>query len=446
MKTYQVIMPLALPFALAASVFYMVQQRTDVNTQYRQYIQAAEEYLRNDVVSDALDSYQAAMQLNPTLEVALAVGQVYFDHGEYRQAENWYEDELLAVYPEESDTYRFGIETQLAQGNVREAYQIYDLYQERGLQSDAVEQTIQPVRYSFDLIGDYEAVAAFSNTADLAAVQQNGGWGYIDTTGSKVIANLYAQAGTFADLAPVVDSEGEAFYIDATGNKKLTASYFLEKDPELGKVERFGDIQSGLVMAYNGNVWNYYDRESHEKRFGGYEYATVITGGVGGVSHDGKNWALISADGQELTDFVFEEIVLDAKGVPCRTNALLVRQGGQYLLVDTAGAPISDNRYDDARAFNEAGLAAVRKDGRWIAVNETGEETDLGDFEDLKSFSAGVAAAKQGGKWGYIDQAGTWLIEPQFADAQDFNSSGVAFVQDEKETWHLLSLFRMHHE
>ena len=165
MKTYQVIMPLALPFALAASVFYMVQQRTDVNTQYRQYIQAAEEYLRNDVVSDALDSYQAAMQLNPTLEVALAVGQVYFDHGEYRQAENWYEDELLAVYPEESDTYRFGIETQLAQGNVREAYQIYDLYQERGLQSDAVEQAIQPVRYSFDLIGDYEAVAAFSNTA-----------------------------------------------------------------------------------------------------------------------------------------------------------------------------------------------------------------------------------------------------------------------------------------
>ena len=147
-----------------------------------------------------------------------------------------------------------------------------------------------------------------------------------------------------------------------------------------------------------------------------------------------------------MSDFVFEEIALDAKGVPCRTNALLVRQGGQYLLVDTAGAPISDNRYDDARAFNEAGLAAVRKDGRWIAVNETGEETDLGDFEDLKSFSAGVAAAKQGGKWGYIDQAGTWLIEPQFADAQDFNSSGVAFVQDEKETWHLLSLFRMHHE
>lgn len=447
MKRYQVIMPVALPIALVASVGFMIQQRMDVNTAYNGYLKAGQEYLQNGVLTSALESYEAALELRPTLEISLAIGNLYRDNNMLRQAEDWYEDNLLTTYPENVETYIFGIDIQLDQGNVREAYQIYDASQARGLQSDAFEEIMQPIRYSFDLIGDYEAVRPFSNIAGLAAVQQNGYWGFIDITGAKIIDNYYTQVGNFADMAPVVDTEGEAFFIDTAGTKRLTASYFLDKDPDFGQITAFGDIQSGLITAYNGSVWNYYDASTYEKKFGGYEYASSITNGVGAVSHDGKKWALVSADGQELTDFIFDEVVMDDKGVPCRTNVLLVSQAGQYMLVDhTTGQPINDNRYEDACAFDENSLAAVRKDGRWIFVDETGAESDLGSFEEAKSFAAGVAPAKQNGKWGYISTSGDWIIEPQFSDAKAFNSSGVAFVQDEKSVWRLLSLLRYHHD
>lgn len=446
MKKYQVIMPLALPLALVISVGYMVQQRTNINNQYQAYMQAAAGYEKNGVMTDAVSNYEAALALRPTLEGYLAIGTLYLNQQEYTEAQRWYRDELLERYPEEQQTYAFGIQAMLGEENVREAFAVYDAAQERGVPSDALQQLMQPVWNSFDLVGDFTNVTGFSNTAGLAAVQRGELWGYVNTEGTRVTPYQFAQAGAFNEVAPVVDAEGEAYYIDTAGNKKITASYFLEKDPEFGQVQQFATIQSGLVTAYNGQVWNYYDAATYEKKFGGYAKATQITNGVGAVSQDGNKWALLSADGQLLTDFVFDDVVTDDKGVLCRTQAVVVRQDGGYRLVDrSTGQPIESAVYEDACAFSDNARAAVKKDGRWIFVSDTGEETDLGEFQQVKSFSAGVAPAQKDGKWGYIDEQGNWIIEPQFTDAGAFTSAGSAFVQTEENRWQLLLLFRFHH-
>lgn len=445
MKKYQIIMPIALPLALIASFFYMIQGRTEINKEYQSYILAAQEYTRNDVPTDAIAAYQAALKINPTLEVYLAIGEIYLEQEEYRLAEKWYEKQLVSNYPNDSATYEFGIQVQLARGNVREAYQIYDAYKKRGLQSDVIEQQIQQMWYAFELIGDFEEVSGFSDLAEVAAVQESGRWGYVNTTGSRVLYNIYEKAGNFGDLAPVIDQEGTAYYIDIQGNKKLTVSYFLEKDPDFGQITQFADIQSNMILAYNGQVWNYYDATTYEKKFGDYQDATVITNGVGAVSN-GSYWALISADGQELTPFEYHQVVLDIKGVLCRGNAVIAEKDGKFWLLDRNGQLISQTGYDDARAFNDNSWAAVKKEERWIFVNEFGEEMDIGDFEDAKSFSSGVAAVKQNNRWGYVNESGVWIIEPQFYDAEAFFSSGVAFVKSKENTWQLLSLYRFHHE
>lgn len=447
MKSYQVLMPVVLPLALAGSFLFLVKSRMETRTEYNSYMQAAAEYARNDVTADAVACYENAIDIMPTPEAYLAVGQLYMDTQDYQQAEKWYERELLENYPDDARSYEFGLQVALAQEKASDAFAVYESYQKRGLKSDAVEEQIKTVWYSFDLQGDYTDVGAFSNTNNIAAVKGNEAWGYINAEGSRILPNAYTSAGMFGDIAPVVDQAGEAYYIDTAGNKKLTASYFLEKDPDFGQITRFEVIQDGLVLAYNGSYWNYYDAETYEKRFGGYQGATLITNGTGAVSQDGKTWALISQDGTELTGYDFQEVLTDEKGVPCRGAAVLVRQDGVYRLLDkTTGQPIGSSTYEDARAFNENSLAAVKKDGRWIFVSETGEETDLGDFEDAKSFSAGVAAAKQNGKWGYINQAGEWIIQPQFEDAKAFCASGVAFVKTDAETWNLLMLYRFHHD
>lgn len=446
MKKYQVIMPLALPLALAASVFYLVQQRTNINDQYQAYMQAAADFQQNGVMTDAVANYQAALAIRPTLEGYLAIGTLYLNQQDYTAAQRWYRNELLERYPEEQQTYAFGIQAMLGMDNVREAFAVYDAAQNRGVADDALQRLMQPVWYSFDLVGDFTAVTGFSNTAGLAAVQQGERWAYVNTEGERITPYQFTRAGVFSETAPVVDEEGEAYYIDTAGNKKVTASYFLEKDPEFGQVQQFATMQSGLAAAYNGQIWNYYDAATYEKKFGGYAQATQITNGVGAVSQDGHKWALISAEGQLLTDFVFDEVLIDDKGVPCRTQAVVVRQDGGYRLVDrTTGQPISSALYEDADAFADNDLAAVKKDGRWIFVSETGQETDLGDFQCAKSFSAGVSPAQKDGKWGYIDTQGNWIIEPQFADAGAFSSTGGAFVKTEESRWKLLLLYRFHH-
>lgn len=444
MKKYQVLMPVLLPLALVGSFYFLVDSRLETRHQYNGYVKAAQEYAANGVYEDAIASYQEAIELFPTMELYQAVGQLYLDTGEYRKADEWYSNEMLDQYPNDPRSYAFGIQTALLQQDVANAFSVYDSYQARGLQSDAVEEQIKPVMYSFNLKGDFAAVTAFSN--GLAAVQQGSTWGYITAEGAQAVSNLYTSAGTYTQYAPVVDQEGAAYYIDAGGTTKVTASYFLSQDPEMGQVTQFGTMESGLVPAYNGDVWNYYDAQTHEKRFGGYQEATPVTNGVGAVSKDGRNWALVTQDGTELTGYDFQQVLTNEKGEPCCTAAVIVRQDGQYRLLDkTSGQPIGDAVYEDACAFNENSLAAVKKDGRWIFVSETGEETDLGDFEQVKSFSAGVAAARQNGKWGYISQSGEWIIEPQFYDARAFDSAGVAFVKAQEDSWQLLQLYRFHH-
>ncbi len=444
MKRYQVIMPILLPLALVGSAFYMVQGRVERSAQYQQYMQAAQEYQKNGVIVDAIAAYEAALAIDPSLETYLAVGQIYLDQESYSRAEDWYEDELLPRYPNEAATYAYGIQTKLAQNNCREAFQVYDLYQERGLQSDQVEQAMRGIWYSFDLAGDYTQVTAFDPDSGIAAVQREDTWGYANTSGSMVLQAVYPSVGAFSQVGPVVNAEGEAYYADTAGNKKITASYFLEKDPDFGQITAFGALQSGLVPAYNGEIWNYYDAETHEKRFGGYKDATAIFNGVGAVNN-GSGWALIDQNGQELTGFDYQQVLAVETGAVCRADALIVQKDGKYQLVDRQGSPIGNGTYESAWPFYENRPAAVQKDGRWIFVDVTGAEQDLGDFEQAKSFSAGVAAAKQNGKWGYINTAGEWIIEPQFLDAGAFSSAGSAFVQTDEDEWQLLRLHRFYH-
>ena len=444
MKRYQVIMPLALPIALAASVYYTVDQRMAAANEYRGYLQAAEQYAQHDLLDKAVASYQKALELNPTADTYLAVGNLYLEYEKYNDAAEWYSGELLENCPEDIRTYEFGIRTELAQENIREAFQVYDEAQDRGMEADALQEWMQPVWYSFELVGDYDDVAGFSESG-LAAVRREDKWGYINTSGNRVLNYSYTQAGPFGNLAPVVDGNGEACFVDTSGNKQMTTTYFLEKDPDFGQIRQFGAVGDNVVPAYNGKVWNYYDGSTYEKKAGGYAQATGMSNGVAAVSQDGKTWALLSADGQQLTDFVFEEVLADDTGAICRSDAIIVRQDGSYHLVDRTGQPIGSATYEEACAFQGGSLAAVKKAGHWLLVSPTGEEREVGYFQQLQSVSGGVAAARSDGKWGYIDGSGNWVIEPQFEEVKGLQSTGVAFVKPVDGKWQLLKLYRMNH-
>ncbi len=446
MRSYKKIMPLLLVGMLLLTVVYSIQNKTEIANTYETALTQARDYAQKGIVTDAMAKYATAMSAKPSAELSLEAGAVYVNMGDYKSAEDWYEGELLKQYPKDSRTYLYGIQVYLTMGNYREAYRAYDDYRARELYLEDVEKAMDQIRYEFDLKGPFQEVSPFSNVTNTAAVKYQDAWGYVDASGSRKIRYIFREAQTFGNLAAVITKEGRAIYIDGSGNEKINENFLLETDPDFGQVEKFAGIQSNLILAYNGKIWNYYQMGSYEKLTGGYAGAWPITLGVGAVSQDGSKWALISSEGKRTTDFVFDEVVADAKDVICRTGAVVVRQGEEYLLVDQEGRKIGKNSYEKAKAFCDTSLAAVQKSGKWIFVDEEGQELVLGEYEDVQSFSNGLAAVKQDGKWGYIDQEGKLVIACQFLDAGPFHSTGVAFVKTDEQTWKLLSLYIDNHD
>lgn len=442
MSKIKKMMPILLVLIYLLTAFFMVKGRGETAGEYNRLLRDARQFAENGIVSDAIDCYEDALAINPTAEIYLEAGAVYLDNEEYQSAKKWYNNKLLTEYPNDARVYEYGMTLFLRQEQYSDAFDCYETYQNRGLQSEAVEALIDEIYYAYRLSGQYDAVSLFSNTTNTAAVQKNGLWGYISASGDRKISYQYTEAGVFSDTAVVTDTDGETYYIDSDGNRKISMAQIERANPESGAITQLKRVESNLILAGNGSVWSYYDADTLQEQFGDFRDATVITNGVGAVSDASGKWALISSTGELLTEYQFDQVLADQKETVCRNAAIIVQLNGHFVLVDREGNLLSEQQYDEACAFNDATYAAMKRDGKWYFVDDQGTEYSLGEFEEAKSFSAGLAAVRQDGLWGYITMDGTMAIECQFEEAEAFNRSGSAFVKAGGSKWTLLELYR----
>lgn len=442
MRSYKRILPILLVAALVGSVYYSLQNKMKIQEQFNHALESARTYADKEIKKDALEQYQVALNLKPSFELSAEAGEVYITYDDMYGAEDWYEDELLPKYPKNPGTYLYGMRVYAWREDFRNFFAAYTAYQKFGLHSEQVEALARENWYAYDLSGIYEDVAVFSNSPTVAAVKYGGKWGYTNQTGKRTVTYRFEQAGLMGEYAPVIDLKGQAACIDAAGDEKINENFILEQDPEFGTVTKFKNIYDGLLLAYNGEKWNFYAQDGFAKQFGGYADALPIANGIGAVSQDGNTWAIISKQGELLTDYVYDEILSDGKEIVCRNDVLLVRQGTAYFLVNSAGQRVGEANYTEARAFNDTTLAAVKKGERWVFVDQTGEEYDFGDFEDAQSFSNGLAAVKIDGTWGFIDSDGKLVIGNEFYDAKPFGIGGACFVKTSSDFWQMLQLYQ----
>ena len=446
MKIIKQLLPVWLILLYIGGIAYMINTRKETAGEYQAYVTKARRLVDNDVITDAMMAYESALEDVPNPDLALEAGDVYYEREQYKSAERWYRNVLHASFPDDPRTYEYGIKVSVKRGSYRTAFQIYDEYLNRKLSSAAVEKMMEEVRYTYDLFGKFDDVRPYNNNSGLAAVKINGKWGYIDRSGDRILSYIYRYAGLFADLAAVVDQDGEAYFIDKNGNKKITEKSIREFDPDLGKVEKFIGISSGLIWAFDGEKWYCYDGETCQKKFGDYFGVTRISNGVGAVQNKDGKWALISPAGELLTGYVYDDVVQDQKEVFCRTDSVLVRVGDTYQLINKAGERVTDTDYEKAYAFYDSTFAAVKTDDGWVFIDAAGQIQDLGTYEMAKSFSNGMAAVRKDGKWGYIDSTGTLVLDYQFDNAGQFGPSGIAFVKPEgADYWSLLRLYKDNH-
>lgn len=241
-----------------------------------------------------------------------------------------------------------------------------------------------------DREGKVTLKAKYINTGNYAengltkVVGKNHLWGYMNYNGKMVIKPQFETASDFTSngLARVY-MNGKAGFIDESGK------YVIEP--------RFS---GGGSKEYRGAVFN--------EAAGVYQYETIDVKDFFSGAGDFNNNGLARVYDENTETFGF------------------INKTGTYVI---------EPQFEYAEDFQEDGFAKVIQKGKITYINEKGECVNVSEPRNISTtFYAEKDIDIE--KYGYVNNEGEFVIEPQFADAHDFQSNGLAWVQDAKtEKW-----------
>lgn len=433
MKNYKFLVPVVLVVLFGLSIYSTYCSNIETLNKYNESLAAAREARELGVWTEAETYYKEAIGYKPSVEVSVELGEMYVESDQQTKAKRWGES-LCGTYPKDSRAYAFRIHTCILYKDYASCFAVYDEVCALGLVSEEIETEMASVEYLYYFNGSYDDVTVFSG--GYCAIYSDESWGYADLSGNVAVRCSYAYAGPFAsEAAPVIDSDGDAYFIDANGNKKIAIK-------NVARIEMLGLIENGVFSLYDGDSWGFYNSDG-ELLFGGYEDASSIGNGVAAVRSDGV-WSIVDSEGTVLADGGYTDVLQDEKGIVYRNDRLFVRQGTSCYMIDSSGQRITSDAYEDADIFHGEGYAAVKINGLWGFVDAEGNVMINPQYEEAKSFSNGYAAVKINGLWGFIDEENHQVIEPQFDGAKDFSTSGTVYVQ-QNDAWKLLVLYKYNH-
>ena len=439
MKNYKYMVPVLLVAGMAAGWYNMIDSVKGDQKKHAEYIRQADDYLKNDIIVDALEKYNQALEIEDTLGVRLKIEKVYLESGQEDEAEK-YAETIMQKYHGDSQIYECMMEYYIKNEMYPESFLIYDKATAAGAMSGKLKALKSSIQYKYTIQSDgYTDVSSFVN--GICAVNTDGEKGYVTESGSKMLFNDYEEItdfmGTFA-CVKVKDSEGkkaEWEMVDSSGNKRRV----FPENVDQNKIQSVGNYSGGVyAIETKEGKYSYY-KENGDLWKETFSFAGAFWDGYL-VVLDGTGYHFIDNKG-EHSGGDFEKIAMDELSVGMRQKRFFGMKGNAYQMYTDNGKAVGSGSWQDAVPFNDAGTyAAVESDGKWGFVDTKGNVVIEPQYEAARSFSNGFAAVKSNGKWGFIDTKGKMCIDPVFDEAKDMNSKGNVFIK-QNGIWSLLSLY-----
>ena len=259
----------------------------------------------------------------------------------------------------------------------------------------------------------------------MAAVKEDGMWGYIDRLGQWIIPPSYAfPIGSFSsglsyigkqffnkngnpafggtnfenarsfspkgqNALAAVQISGQWGFIDLNGEFVISPKYDDAGD--------FSDSSDGLSLApiKVGGIWGYVDRKGRELIMSNFDYAWSFSGEFAAVMVEGSV-GYINRTGLYTINpqFIY--------GGAFNNGRAPVRIGDKTGYINDKGRLAIPAIYHNGGEFNN-GLAPVATDNRWGYINVSGKIVIPPLYDNAQQFSEGLAAVEQDGLWGYIN-------------------------------------------
>lgn len=434
-KTNAVLVMLALIVFTGFSWMSVAKSQVDEANAYATYLQKAEKYEEKEIYVDALTSYKSALELDSgNYNLIMKVAEMYYKLGDtngYIQ----YCKNAIQVEPTNAEPYLKLADYYISRNSYSDSKAVLSMALEYISDNDEINGLLEEMKYkvtekyiSYEKICDWHIMGQ----TNVLSASKDGKWGIISKNGKKIIDFAYDYIGIYDIEAKVLPClyEGEYFYINSSGYKKLVGDH---------AYDYLGSFGNGLApAAYNGQ-YGYIDTEFHEMHFE-FQYAGAFANGIAAVQKDDK-WALIDKEFNYITEFEFDEILMDSYDFCSMFNVIVARKGENYYLIDYEGKQIGDRAYEGASLPAANGSYIAVKDGeKWGFTDaKTGEIVIAATYDEAKSFSLGMAPVKQEDRWGYIKVDGTFAVEPKYFEAGVFSTDGAAKVKS-STSWNILVL------
>lgn len=224
--------------------------------------------------------------------------------------------------------------------------------------------------------GDDASTDRMQYSADAAAlrpVQQDGQWGYMDSTGAVVVSPRFNRAFRFSDGLALVESDSGFGFI------RMDGSYAIGP--------RFED------------AWHF-------------------VGGRALIQSDGR-WQVIDSVGEvvdpEVDVAADPEFNLDSDHLVENTyqprTLQLIHADGRYGFRSTDGDVVIGPRFENAWYFSD-GLARAMVDSMWGYIDSSGDFVIEPRYDLAWDFQNGLALVKVDDRLGYIDRQGNFVWPP----------------------------------
>ncbi len=385
------------------------------------YIKEAEKKEEQGIYIDAVAQYERAFAMSPdNYELAMKIVSMY-DKLEQKEKAIYALEQATQADPTQKEPYIRMMDYYLEKSQNKKVFEVGQNAEKNIGMVDEIESRLKVLRSAYT---EHILQAPIDKPMHYL---ENGDYGrmVVFTDNGKVLYSFdmdkvpagrgYEEVGFLNDKLSPVKMNGEYYYVDENGYRKLVTEE---------KADYLGTFVSGYAPACFNGSYCYIDK-TMKKYQEGYQFAGGFENGVACVQEKNGKWSVINTTFAKVADEEFDEVLHDEYGFCSTFGVFIAKKDGKYYIYGTDGIVRSEG-YDDAKMFASDQPAAMKKGSKWIYVSIDGEEVLTTEAEDAKSFCIGYGPVKMNGKWGCIDPRGIELIEPKFDNMEPFDKKGYA--------------------
>jgi hypothetical protein len=285
-------------------------------------------------------------------------------------------------------------------------------------------------------------------------------WKFANMNGEVIVNSDYAVSYPFSeDGIAVVGYPRKDVYILLNRNgeeiQNQLKGYFLK---DIMGFVNSACFSSGLLVVRMKEKWGCVDTSGNLAIPMKYEELSLFSNGYG-VGRIGKNFFIVKSNGNEtlikekniynikqFKENLAPYIALDkligfidttgksviparflSVGYFCNGLAWAANSDGKIGFINNSGEWVVQPLFSGAKDFDKkSGLARVKKDEKWVYVNEKGEIISFNISEITDDFNEGLSRGKTGYSFGFYNNKGEWIIQPQFEGTRNFKNGYAA--------------------